>query len=137
MLWISLCLSYKAQKTWIQIDIWLRKFLRKKSSNKSTTHVCFEKMGHRSCFKDTTDQIYPIYACTDTNHVRHFTASHRFMVHFVVAGSKGFPPSIIFFFNFPNLKGIIYVTKLCNKKYRSLWSFKSWKSSYLFTWSIE
>ena len=93
-------------------------------------------MGHRSCFKDMTDQIYLIYACTDTNHVRHFTASHRFMVHFVVAGSKGFPLSL-FFFYFPNLKGIIYITKLCNKKYRSLCSFKSWKSSYLFTRSID
>ena len=54
-------------------------------------------MGHRSCFKDMPDQIYPIYACTDTNHVRHFTASDRFMVHFVVAGSKGFPLPLFFF----------------------------------------
>ena len=61
-------------------------------------------MGHRSCFKDMPDQIYPIYACTDTYHVRHFTASHRFMVHLVVAGSKGFPLPL-FFFLFPQFKG--------------------------------
>ena len=41
------------------------------------TDVCFEKYkkkktGHRACFRDMIGQTYPTYACTDTNHVRHF-----------------------------------------------------------------
>ena len=42
------------------------------SSAMSVSKNTKKKTGHRACFRDMMGQNYPIYACTDTNHVRHF-----------------------------------------------------------------
>ena len=42
------------------------------------------KTGHHACLREMTDQTYPIYALLANFHAPHF------MIHFLVAGSKGF-----------------------------------------------
>lgn len=58
------------------------------------------------------------------------------ILHFVHAFSFTFSSHNNFFFSFFNSKGLIYIPKLVNKKYRSPCSFKSERPSYLFTSSI-
>ena len=41
-------------------------------------------IGHHACLREMTDQTYPIYALLANFHAPHF------MIHFLVAGSKGF-----------------------------------------------
>ena len=72
------------------------------------------------------------------------SSSHSFQGHNLHLWVMGFMHafSFIFFslvriyFNFPNLKGMNCTTKIWRKKIWSPCSFKSYRPSYLFTWSI-
>lgn len=55
------------------------------------------------------------------------------ILHFVHAFSFTFSSLNNFFFSFFNSKGLIYIPKLVNKKYRSPCSFKSERPSYFRT----
>lgn len=48
------------------------------------TIVCskntIKKIRHPACLRDILGQTYPIYACTSTNHVRHFIGSQYILL---------------------------------------------------------
>ena len=64
-----------------------------------------------------------------------FLSSSQFVTSFEHAFSFIFFSLPRFFFNFP--KGIIFSPKSCNKKYGSPSLLKSWRPSYLSTWSMD
>ena len=59
------------------ISIFLKSFL------KCSLHMAIS-IGHHACLREMTDQTYPIYALLANFH------APNFMLHFLIAGSKGF-----------------------------------------------